>query len=243
MSTSAQATPPGRVSSCLDHLVVVADSLAQGAAWCEDALGVTPGPGGRHALMGTHNRLVLLSSPAWPQTYLEIIAIDPQAPWPGADGRARWFGMDHPGLRAQVRQAPRLVHFVARTASIHRACAALAAQGEDVGRPVAASRATPGGELRWQISLREDGVPQHQGALPALIEWDGPHPADRLAHSGLQLLGLQLSSCREAALQQAHAAIGLQGVEALPWEPAHSPLQVQLQTPRGRVVLNGGSVA
>ena len=30
----------------LDHLVVGAASLAQGVAWCENTLGVTPGPGG-----------------------------------------------------------------------------------------------------------------------------------------------------------------------------------------------------
>ena len=44
----------------LDHLVIVADSLEQGAAWCASTLGVEPGPGGRHALMGTHNRLLRL---------------------------------------------------------------------------------------------------------------------------------------------------------------------------------------
>ncbi|MEY4341937.1 MAG: hypothetical protein RL541_1441, partial [Pseudomonadota bacterium] len=41
----------------IDHLVVAASSLAQGVAWCEDQLGITPGPGGEHALFGTHNRL------------------------------------------------------------------------------------------------------------------------------------------------------------------------------------------
>jgi hypothetical protein len=37
--------------------VVVAASLEQGVQWCERVLGITPGPGGEHALMGTHNRL------------------------------------------------------------------------------------------------------------------------------------------------------------------------------------------
>ena len=47
----------------LDHLVVIAPTLADGVAWCESTLGVTPGPGGEHPLMGTHNRLIHISSP------------------------------------------------------------------------------------------------------------------------------------------------------------------------------------
>jgi hypothetical protein len=53
----ATATP------ALDHLVIMASTLAQGLAWCEATLGVTPGPGGEHPLMGTHNRLMRLATP------------------------------------------------------------------------------------------------------------------------------------------------------------------------------------
>ena len=63
----------------VDHLVVAAPSLEAGVAWCEATLGVTPGPGGRHPQFGTHNRLLKIASEAYPQAYLEIIAIDPQA--------------------------------------------------------------------------------------------------------------------------------------------------------------------
>ena len=61
----------------LDHLVIAAASLAEGVAWCEATLGLTPGPGGSHPLMGTHNRLLNIASAAFPQAYLEIIAIEP----------------------------------------------------------------------------------------------------------------------------------------------------------------------
>ena len=92
------ATSP---ATALDHLVVMADSLAQGVAWCEATLGLTPAPGGAHALFGTHNRLLAIGSPAWPQAYLEIIAIDPAvAPRPV---RRRWFDMDDAALQAAVR--------------------------------------------------------------------------------------------------------------------------------------------
>ena len=38
--------------AALDHLVVAAPTLAQGVAWCEQALGLTPGPGGRRSAGG-----------------------------------------------------------------------------------------------------------------------------------------------------------------------------------------------
>ncbi|MBC7940386.1 MAG: VOC family protein, partial [Chitinophagaceae bacterium] len=95
-------------TALVDHLVVAATSLDQGVAWCEATLGVTPGPGGKHALMGTHNRLLKISTETFPNCFLEIIAIDPDAPPPG---RARWFGLD--GL--DLSSGPRLVTFVART--------------------------------------------------------------------------------------------------------------------------------
>ena len=64
----------------IDHLVVVADNLDQGVAWCQATLGVAPGPGGRHANMGTHNRLLALGSATFPASYLEILAIQLDTP-------------------------------------------------------------------------------------------------------------------------------------------------------------------
>jgi hypothetical protein len=57
----------------------MAASLAEGVAWCEATLGVTPGPGGEHPLMGTHNRLLRIATPDFPNAYFEIIAINPVA--------------------------------------------------------------------------------------------------------------------------------------------------------------------
>ena len=239
---NAQAPRPARpVTSRLDHLVVVADNLAQAAAWCTATFGVSAGPGGRHALMGTHNLLLPIGGPAWPQAYLEMIAIDPDAAAP-AGGRARWFGMDEPWLQAAVRDSPQLVHLVAQTCSLADAHAALAALGEDVGEPVRTSRPGPQGELRWQISLRQDGQPQHQGALPTLIEWDGPHPSAAMPPVGLRLDSLSLASADAVALAQALAAIGLQGVAQHPWSaaPGQAPagLRACFSSPRGEVVLS-----
>ena len=63
----------------IDHLVIAAPTLAEGVDWCEQTLGVSPGPGGAHALFGTHNRLLRLAICSGQPCYLEIIAVDPAA--------------------------------------------------------------------------------------------------------------------------------------------------------------------
>ena len=216
----------------IDHLVVVADSLDQGAAWCEATLGVVPGPGGRHAFMGTHNRLLNLSSPAFAACYLEIIAIDPDA---AAPTRPRWFGMDDPDLRARIQSAPRLVHFVARSNAIDDLHAALAAVGQDAGQIVAAERQTPQGLLTWRLALHTDGNFAGRGALPTLIEWRGAHPTDAMAASEVGLAAVHLAGLPEPA-ERAMALRGLQFDP--PGMAGQARLRVALHTPLGLVTLS-----
>ena len=220
----------------IDHLVVVADSLDQGAAWCEATLGVVPGPGGRHAFMGTHNRLLNLSSPAFPACYLEIIAIDPDA---AAPTRPRWFGMDDPVLRGRIRSAPRLVHFVARSNAIDDLHAALAAVGQDAGQIVAAERQTPQGLLTWRLALHTDGNFAGRGALPKLIEWLGAHPTDSMPASPVGLATIHLAGLPEHAVR----AMALRGVKCDAAGDAadgagQAMLRLTLDTPLGRVTLS-----
>lgn len=170
----------------LDHLVVGAVTLDEGVAWCERVLGVTPAPGGRHALMGTHNRLLNISAPAYPRAYLELIAIDPEAP--GPQGRARWFDLDQPALQAALRErGPGLIHWVSRVASLDASLSHWRSEGVDAGEAVAASR----GVLSWRIALREDGRRLRREGLPLLIEWGEAHPTDSLPASGVQLLSFE----------------------------------------------------
>ena len=124
----------------LDHLVVAARTLDAGVAWCAATLGVAPSAGGRHALMGTHNRVLSIAAPAFPRAYLEIIAVDPQAAPPG---RRRWFDLDDPVLATRLDAGPALVAWVARCDDIGAACAVLAARGVDPGRVLDAERDTP----------------------------------------------------------------------------------------------------
>jgi len=218
-------------SSAIDHLVIAADTLEHGVQWCESTLGVTPGPGGEHPLMGTHNRLLRLATDSYPRAYLEIIAIDPFAPHPA---RRRWFDLDDEMLQDAVRHQPRLVHFVASTADAAPALKALKKLGIERGRLISAQRATPHGILSWRISVRADGQRLFYGALPTLIEWGEKHPSDTMPDSGLALRSLHVCHPRPADLKAAHAAIGLQGVAV---EQGAPNLIATLDTPKGVVKL------
>ncbi|WP_326542822.1 VOC family protein [Pseudorhodoferax sp.] len=210
----------------VDHLVVAADTLDEGVAWCETTLGVSPAAGGRHALMGTHNRLLALACEAYPQAYLEIIAIDPAAPAPG---RTRWFGLDEraPG------QPPRLIHWVGRSTMLDMHRWGLITLGQPPGDPVAASRDTPQGRLQWQILLRDDGRLACGGALPTLIQWQGGHAADTLPPSGVHLRALTLAGVPRRVRELLRPR-GVHFIDAAPGLPA---LQAVLGTPRGDVAL------
>lgn len=169
------------VDAAIDHLVVTAATLAEGADWVESRLGARPGPGGRHDLMGTHNLLLGLG----PDTYLEVIAIDPDAPAPG---RRRWFGLD------DRRGGPRLSHWVMRVADLD---AALKRAPAGSGEPVALAR----GPYRWRFAVTSDGRLPFDDIHPALIEWQGDrHPARDLPDSGARLAGLTLAHPRAGAL-------------------------------------------
>lgn len=215
----------------LDHLVIAARTLDDGVAWCEATLGVVPGPGGEHALFGTHNRLLRLNSEQASRAYLEIIAINPQARPTRPAGLKRWFDLDDPALQARLAQhGPQLVHWVASVPDIDAASQKLSALGIDRGPALTASRPTPGGLLQWRITVRDDGQRLFGGALPTLIEWGGVHPADSLPDSGLALRSLALSHTEAPQLQQALDAIGLGRFRVAPGPNA---LTAQLDTPLG----------
>ncbi len=220
--------PAAAGETTVDHLVVAAATLAQGVAWCEATLGITPGPGGQHPLMGTHNRLFPIASAAFPAAYFEIIAIDPDAPPPG---RVRWFGLDDAALQARIAQAPRLVHVVARCRGVAAQRQALVDAGCAPGEVLSAGRDTPQGRLQWQITVRDDGLLAHGGALPTLIEWQGVHPTAAMPASGVTLRALALRGLPD----EAWAALQLRGVNHL--SPPGAALRATLATPLGAVTL------
>jgi hypothetical protein len=193
----------------LDHLVVGARTLDEGVAWCEATLGITPGPGGRHALMGTHNRLVNLSSDTFPSSYLEIIAIDPVAPPPG---RTRWYDLDDEALQAALADGPQLIHWVARSSNLQADLRALSSAGWDGGEAIHVER----GELRWQISVRPDGRRLCGGVLPTLIQWESKHPCDDMPAGAVRLQSLKGEGLPESVMR----ALKPEGLDVQPKLPA-----------------------
>jgi len=226
----------------LDHLVVMASSLEAGVQWCEETLGISPGPGGEHEKYGTHNRLFKIASPEFPLAYFEIIAINPQAVIPQRAQVPRWFDMDNKALQKAVASCPRLIHFVTSTDDIKAARHLLRTQGIERGQVVQASRKSGKGTLHWQITVREDGERLFNGTLPTLIQWGKPlatdplrlHPRNSLPRSGVTLQSLVVHHPSGAKLQAACDAIGLQGIGI---EIGDANLVATLQTPKGLVQL------
>jgi hypothetical protein len=217
----------------------MAASLAEGVAWCEATLGVTPGPGGEHPLMGTHNRLLRIATADFPNAYFEIIAINPIADKDRRTRGKRWFDMEDPVLMARVsRHGPQLIHWVARVSDVRAAVASLAAQGIDRGDVLQASRATPGGLLQWQITVRPDGQRLFDGCLPTLIQWGDRHPAASMPDSGVTLQSLDLRHPDATALRAACDRLGLVQPTVTPG-PAR--LSARLKTPKGLIEIHSGN--
>jgi len=223
------------MAAWVDHLVIGAADLDQGAAWCVETLGAAPGPVGRHASLGTHNRCLPIGSLEFPQAYLEILAIDPDAPAPT---RVRWFGLDGPAVAARLRAGPVLLALAARTDALAEHGARLLEAGVDPGSPWRLSRETPSGPLRWRILLRDDGQSGGGPALPALLEWESRHPAAAMPAPTAVLESLTLAGLAPAL----RAALDLRGPVA--WSDASPPgVTAVLRTPRGRVALASWTAA
>ncbi len=200
-----------------DHLAISCDSLAEGVTHVERALGVPLAPGGEHAAMGTHNRLLSLG----PQEYLEVIAINPDAPGPD---QPRWFNIDN------FSGAPRVTNWICRCPDLD---AALAAAPDGTGVPWDLER----GDLRWRMAVPTDGKLPFDGTFPALIEWQGgAHPAPRLPDQGVRLTALHLTHPEAEALREALGPFIAEDRLTISKGPAPA-LEMELTGPNGTVRL------
>ncbi len=206
----------------LDHLVVAAATLEEGARWGREHLGTEVPVGGKHERLGTHNRVLRLGE----ALYLEIVAIDPEAPPPG---RPRWFGLDEPATRAALARGPKLVTWVAASADVRRAAAACPL----VRGPLEPMRR---GALEWLITLPPDGALGEGGTLPPLIQWiSRPHPAAGMPDLGFRLEALDLGHPEPERLRQALAALGFADERVRVHAAGAPALSARIATPRGTV--------
>jgi Glyoxalase-like domain len=206
-------------SSRLDHIVVVAHSLAAGSEWVEKALGVPPGPGRKHPHMGTHNLLLALGA----SVYLEVVAIDPDA---APIATPRWFGLDN-----LAPSPPRLAAWVACTDDIFSSAV------PELGRVQTMHR-----EGRsWKMTVTADGSVPLSGAAPLLIQRESKmHPAAVLPESDLRLRELRIRHPAPAAVSALLSRIGL----AVPprvtvTQGANCALVAEIETAHGLRVLGG----
>lgn len=181
----------------LDHLAVVAPTLAEGVAHVRASLDLDIPEGGRHREMGTRNHLLRLGE----ALFLEVIAVDPEAPPPD---RPRWFGLDDAAaVRADWESGRRLRAFVARTNDLD---GALARRPGLFGSAMRMSR----GALSWRFALRGDGALPMDGLLPCLMDWDAAgHPARAMPDLGARLLAFRLDHPDPEAAAALYREIGL----------------------------------
>ena len=201
----------------IDHIVVSANKLSAGVQYVEDMLGVRMAPGGKHAAMSTHNALLNLGD-----AYLEVIAIDPEAPDPP---QPRWFDLDN------FEGSPRLTNWVAKTEDLN---AAIAASPEGIGIPTPLTR----GDLAWKIAVSAEGTLPFGGAFPGLIDWEGaPHPTTRLPEAQCRLEFLQVGHPDAVELHGALSAF-VGGLENCVAEAESIGFRAAITTPAGLKVLS-----
>ena len=213
-----------KVPSTLDHIAINAPSLKDGMVWVRDCLGLVPPMGGAHPQMGTHNMLLRLG----PDFFLEIIAVDPNAPKPP---HARWFGLDERDtLHEHWNAGRRLRGMVARTERLDE----VAALAPDLlGTPMRVTR----GERAWRFAVRSDGRLPLDGAVPHLMDWGKQGPAaPKLPDLGCKLLELVLETPAPAAVEGVHTRIGLARAPKLRVGP-HQKLMAAIETPTGVHIL------
>ena len=212
--------------SKLDHIVIGAETLADGVSYLESILGVEIPFGGEHTQMGTHNHLMQLGDEA----FLEIIAINAQATPPD---RPRWYGLDDPYIRACLKRQPALLTWVVNTLDMD---SLLKRATYSVGNPELIWR----GDLNWKFGLPEDGRLLAAGMLPYVIEWHtDSHPSHGMADLGCRILNLEIFHPYPDWIRTSIESIdALQLVQIHALAPEEDAFfTVEIETPLGKVKL------
>jgi hypothetical protein len=222
----------------IDHLVIAARTLEEGASFITAKLGVETTEGGAHPLMRTHNRLLNL----WGGVYMEVLAVDPDAAAIETP-RSRLFALDDPAFRKRLETGPQLVHWVARVDRPKLLKRWQAQYPERIPAVVPMTRGTNS----WNLTVPDDGAfPAWQGAgdglLPSLIQWDTPrHPSATLPETGIALKSLTGFHPRAHLLSEQLAWLGashLMRVEVTAGAPV---LVAEFELPDGSIVAFGES--
>jgi len=203
-----------------DHIAITAPSLKEGAEYMHALTGLTFPKGGAHPDMATHNLVTALG----PDTFAEIIAINPDAPAPN---RPRWFNLDHV-------TAPQTA-WLLRTDNIDDCIERAATLGIDLGRAMPLQR----GHLRWRFTVRDDGTIPLGGGAPLILQWDetGPqHPAANMTDLGLRMDALTINTPHADRLTALLDALDLMDRPAIR-EAAFTKITAQFSTQNEKATL------
>lgn len=204
----------------LDHITVIAPSLAEGVSHVRSCLGLDVPFGARHDYMGTHNHRLQLGN----AVYLEIVALDPEGIDPG---RARWFGLDNQErVRADWNEGRRLRGWVAGTEAIDSLVSARRAVfGDKVSLPFDAPA--------FDFSVPEDGSLPLDGAAPSLIDRRGaPEPMAAIPDLGARLRSFTLEHPDPAAIETLYRALSIDSPPAVVQGP-QVRYRAEIETPSG----------
>ena len=208
----------------IDHIAIGAALLEQGQPALAQALGVSLPKGSKHTAMSTHNCVAQAGN----ECFLEIIAIDPDAPDPG---RTRWFTLDDAATQARLAERPRALCWVVGTDDLD---GVIAKSPVALGEVVLFTR----GERSWRLTVPDDGSLPEDGLLPAFIEWSpGPHPSSGMQDLGIALQTVKLSHPDPAWLTDVLAKLGVDHLTEVTEGPRKA-LSFALSSPNGAVVLD-----
>lgn len=204
----------------LDHITVIAPSLAEGVRHVRNCLDLDVPFGQRHAYMGTYNHLLQLGD----AVYLEIVALDPEA---DAPDRRRWFGLDDQNkVRSDWEEGRRLRGWVGRTDTIDEI---LAARGDIFGEKVP----LPTVNSSFDFAIPSDGSLPLDGAAPSIIDRRGrPRSMATIADLGARLRSFTLEHPNPTAVEALYRAVTVDR----PPEIAKGPelrYRAQIETPAG----------
>ncbi|MCJ8299243.1 MAG: VOC family protein [Pseudomonadales bacterium] len=214
----------------IDHIVVAADTLAQGISYIQQQFGVDVPLGGVHPSMGTHNALMQLAD----DLFFEIIAINPDSLSSDAlqIQQPRWFSLDNPLLQKQLKIQPQLLTWVVNSDDIEQSlCQGIYQQTR--------SRLITRGDLSWHFAKPDDGSLIAEGLMPYVLQWHNPHPATAMPKRGCSLKQIVIYHPHPDWIEDELTKVGaidLVQIESLD-KGEVGYLAVEINTPNGLVVL------
>jgi len=156
----------------IDHLVIAVPDLAAAARALEESVGIAATGGGRHAALGTANRLAWLGD-----TYIELVTVEDDA-----IAARSWLGGP---AAAALAGGGGFVTWAVASDDLDGDVASFRTLGADFGDPFDGERRRLDGDVvRWRLAM-----PNHLGPAepPFLIEHDPAsaewQPADRAARA------------------------------------------------------------